>query len=152
MGHRALARAFERADALGLLDLDQVGAALERVQGRRSLARALRVLAGYRPLAPVRSELERLFLALVHDAGLPAPQVNSRVAGLEVDICWPEWRLVVELDGRAYHSSPRSFEADRIRDARLQRAGFRVLRVTYRRLIDAPARVLDDIRALAALA
>jgi very-short-patch-repair endonuclease len=45
------------------------------------------------------------------------PRYNVLVAGLTVDVFWPEWKLVVELDGRPYHSSPRSYETDRIRDA-----------------------------------
>jgi very-short-patch-repair endonuclease len=32
---------------------------------------------------------------------------------------WPQERLVVEVDGFAYHSSRAAFERDRARDARL---------------------------------
>jgi very-short-patch-repair endonuclease len=88
-----------------------------------------------------------MFLELVRRAGIREPLVNTMVAGLEVDIYWPDARLVVELDGRAYHSSPRAFEQDRIRDAKLQRAGCRVLRITYRRLREDPRGVLEDILA-----
>lgn len=56
----------------------------------------------------------------------------------------------MELDSRGYHTDAAAFETDRIRDAKLMRAGQRVLRITYRRLSDHPADVLDDIRALAA--
>jgi hypothetical protein len=42
---------------------------------------------------------------LLRAAGLPAPQTNVRVGGYEVDFYWPRARLVVELDGWAYHSS-----------------------------------------------
>ena len=96
--------------------------------------RSRRMLDGYAPAAVhalrARTSLPRARRA----AGLPEPRVNCRVAGLEVDIHWPQWHLVVELDGRAYHSDPTAFERDPIRDAKLMRAGCLVLRVTAKRL------------------
>jgi very-short-patch-repair endonuclease len=41
---------------------------------------------------------------------------------------------VVELDSWSHHGDRRSFEADRRRDARIQRAGHCVVRVTHRRM------------------
>ncbi len=55
---------------------------------------------------------------------------------------------MVELDSRAFHSHPAAFEADRIRDSYLQVRGYRVIRITWRRLIDEPAAVARDIKAL----
>jgi very-short-patch-repair endonuclease len=145
-------RVLEQAERAGILNLPAINRAIERHPTRQG-TRALRVLLEeYVGAAPTRSELENRFLELVKAAGLPRPQVNTRVAGLEVDFFWPQWRLVVELDGRAYHSNSRTFERDRTRDARLQRAGCRVLRVTHKRMITAPAQIIDDIKALAALA
>jgi very-short-patch-repair endonuclease len=77
-------------------------------------------------------------LALIRAARLPEPQVNATVAGHEVDFLWPEQRLVVEVDGYAFHSSRAAFERDRSRDADLHAAGFRVIRVTWRQLVDEP--------------
>jgi very-short-patch-repair endonuclease len=148
----ALERVVEQADRSGLLDPAAVERALGRAPAHRGSGRLRRLIAVYCAPVPTRSELERRFLELVLEAGLPRPRVNTRVAGLEVDFYWPQWRLVVELDGRAYHSDPRSFERDRVRDARLQRSRCRVLRVTHRRMSSTPAMVIEDIRALAALA
>lgn len=143
---------IEQAERERLLNIGQIQQALDRRPNAKGSKRLRRILGGYTGVAPTRSELERRFLALVTKAGLPAPLVNTKVAGLEVDIYWPQWRLVVELDGRGYHSGPRSFETDRIRDARLQRARCRVLRVTSKRMQKQPQAVVGDIRALAALA
>jgi very-short-patch-repair endonuclease len=44
---------------------------------------------------------------------------------------WRDRRLIVEVDGYAYHRSPQAFEDDRERDVRLQVAGWRVLRFTW---------------------
>lgn len=147
-----LRRAVEQADRSGQLDPDGLWRLIDREPARRGTAALRAILADYTEPPLTRSELERRFLELAEAAELPKPQVNVKVAGFEVDIFWPEWRLVVELDGRAVHSVPRAFEQDRIRDARLQRARCRVLRVTVRRLAASPTAVIADVRALAALA
>lgn len=90
--------------------------------------------------APTRSIFEDEFLRFVRRYGLPTPEVNQRVAGHEVDMLWRRERLIVELDGRAFHDDGRAFECDRERDADLQAAGHRVVRVTWPRLTGAPAR------------
>ncbi len=146
-----LTRVIEQAVRLRLFDLRALDRAMTRTPRRRGVRLLRAVLADYREPAPTRSELERRFLQLVREGALPTPRVNTQVAGLEVDFFWPEWRLVVELDGRGYHVSPRAFERDRVRDAILQRAGCRVLRVTHKRLGE-PAKVLDDVRALGRMA
>ena len=46
-------------------------------------------------------------------------------------------RLVIEVDGAAYHTDTQRFEADRHRDAVLSRLGYRVLRFSYRQVVSA---------------
>ena len=65
-----------------------------------------------------------------------------RLLGYEVDFLWRAARLVVEVDGFAYHSTRQAFERDRRRDAELQAAGFRVVRLTYRQILAEPDSVL----------
>ncbi len=146
-----LTRLIEEADRKERFDL----MALERAMARRPHAsgtsRLNATLAAYRGPADTRSKLERDFRALILKAGLPEPQYNVVVAGLSVDVYWPQWKLVVELDGDPYHDNPRAYETDRIRDATLQKAGIRVLRVTGTRLEQDPAGVLADILALSRL-
>jgi very-short-patch-repair endonuclease len=85
-----------------------------------------------------RSEAERRLLELSRDARLPEPETNATVLGYEVDFLWREQRLIVEVDGFAFHSTRAAFERDRRRDALLQDAGFRVLRVTWGQIADEP--------------
>lgn len=85
-----------------------------------------------------RSQAERRFLALVTRARLPRPETNVRVAGYEVDAFFRTADLVVEIDGYAFHSTPRAFERDRRKDADLQAAGHRVLRLTWRQITTEP--------------
>lgn len=114
---------------------------------RRAGTPALRRSAA-QPLGVTRSELEARFLHLLSEWGLPAPQTNVAVAGLEVDCVWPEQRVIVELDGFAAHGSRFAFERDRRRDRALQAAGWVVVRVTWRQLEDDADLVLADLRAL----
>jgi very-short-patch-repair endonuclease len=99
----------------------------------RGAARLRAVLDGGARLT--RSEAERALLALLSRARLPLPVCNARIAGLEVDAVWPDRRLVVEVDGFAVHGHRRAFERDRRRDAILRRAGFDVVRLSWRQLV-----------------
>jgi hypothetical protein len=143
-----LARAFEEAERRELLDMRAVEELLDRSDGRRGQRALTTVIAGYAPEPRfTRSDLERLLLALCRDYGLPLPAMNLWIAGHEVDAVWPDL-LVVEVDGYKYHRTRAAFERDRRRDADLQVAGYRVLRITYRRLVEEPAAVAESIRAL----
>ncbi len=149
---RPLERAIERADRLGLLDIAELTRLCEASRGRKGTVRLSSLLARYRPLPDTRSELERRFLRLCREAGLPRPAVNVPVAGLEVDFLWREARLVVELDGYTFHRDRGSFERDRRRDVALQLAGYRVVRVTHWRLTDEREAMVAELRGLLGLA
>jgi hypothetical protein len=99
-------------------------------------------------------ELEELFLALIRDAGLPEPAVNAWITGdgwaYKADFLWRAERLVVETDSRAFHTSRRAFEHDRLRDQRLTLAGYTVVRFTWRQLVAEPDRVRTVARDLLA--
>jgi hypothetical protein len=104
-----------------------------------------------RGLNIVRSEFEELFQAFVLNAGLPLPITNVLIEGIEVDCVWLDQRLIVELDSRTHHDTAHAFEADRARDRRLEAAGWRVVRITWRQLHDTPAELEADLRALLGL-
>ncbi|MGO9496184.1 MAG: DUF559 domain-containing protein [Solirubrobacteraceae bacterium] len=140
---------IEAADRKDRLDLQALDRAIARRPPAPGTKRLKAVLATYRGPADTRSHLERGFRKLIAKAGLPEPQFNVVVAGLTVDVYWPQWRLVVELDSGLYHDTPRGFETDRIRDAIVQKAGVRVLRVTDERFDHDANGVLADIIALA---
>lgn len=148
--HR-LGRCVERADELRLLDTVAVEVLLARLKGHRGRGRLRRTLATYRPeLALTRSELERRFLDLVRQGGLPIPSTNVFVAGCEVDAYWPEERFVVELDGFEFHRSRASFERDRRRQEDLKLDGIEMIRVTARRLEAEPLELVERLEALLA--
>ena len=141
-------RAFEQAERLGLFDLRAIEEVRRRSRGRRALRPLGALLADAREPALTRSELERLFLELCRDHGLPAPAMNVMVAGFEVDAWWPGSSLIVELDGFAFHNTRGAFERDRSKDVALKLAGYEVVRITHRRLIAEPEVVASELRQL----
>jgi very-short-patch-repair endonuclease len=88
--------------------------------------------------ATTRSDLERHFLRLLRSHELPLPEVNQRIGPYEVDFLWRDAKLVVELDGYAYHSTRAAFTADRARDRYLTSRGFTVLRFADEEVEAAP--------------
>ena len=70
------------------------------------------------------------------------------IEGYEVDCVWPEQGVIVELDGHATHSPAYAFEVDRARDRRLEAAGWRVIRLTWRQLEQEGDLVEADLRRL----
>jgi hypothetical protein len=145
---RRLTLAFEEAERLGLLDMRALHGLWERSPGRRGLQPLGGLLSEGRDPPNTRSALERRFVELCRGENLPLPTLNAGVAGFEVDALWPDERLIVELDGYAFHRTRGAFERDRIRDADLQLAGYRVLRITSRRLEQEPAAVAETVRSL----
>jgi very-short-patch-repair endonuclease len=138
---RAVARA-ERYELLQRAELLRMVRKHPRRPGNPILAR----LAGStEPIAFIRSEAEALFLDRIRDAELPTPRVNVRVRGFEVDCFWPAARLIVEVDGFAYHGSASAFERDRRRDGILTVAGYRVIRVTWHELTTRPGAVIARV-------
>ena len=53
--------------------------------------------------------------------------------------------VVVEADGRSYHSDSSAFANDRRRDRMLQLAGLAVMRFTYDDIVREPERVADEV-------
>jgi very-short-patch-repair endonuclease len=141
-------KAFAEAQVRRIVTPSKLSSLLDRHPGRSGVP-ALSRLLDRRP-ALTRSEAERRFLALVRQARLPQPDTNVRLGGIEVDFLWRQSQLVVEVDGYAFHSSRGAFERDRRRDAELQSAGFRVIRVTWRQIVEEPEAML--VRIAAALA
>lgn len=150
---RALERVVARAERNGLVTLDAMKARAERRRGRRGGPVLLAVLAQEGGPDFLRSELEERFRDLLAATGLPRPRFNAVVLGREVDCYWPGERLIVELDGYAWHRSRRSRDNDRRRDGDFVASGIRVLRLTWQQVVEEPKKTLVTVtRALAARA
>jgi hypothetical protein len=142
---RILERAIDEAE---YLRLDWEGAAPRR--GRKGSGLLSSVLALHTPgTTRTLSELEELFLEFCATRGFPRPEVNCRIEGYVCDFVWRDQRLIVETDGEQAHGTRRARERDRVRDADLQLAGWRVIRITSVRLFRQPDEVAAQLeRAL----
>ena len=148
-----VAQLLREVDRLGRLNAPALHSVLERGSGRGAGRRALQAaLAEHERLATslTLSELEDRFLALLDAENLPRPLTNHRIAGMKVDAAWPRERLVVELDGWAFHHDRGAFQSDRARDVALVRAGWTVARFTHADVVGRPAHVADSLRELLA--
>jgi very-short-patch-repair endonuclease len=113
---------------------------LHRNPGRRGalVSLAHRMPAAYRQALLAadgicESGIETLFwLSFRHTAA--RRQVPIEGVG-DVDFLLGD-RLVVEVDGERFHTDPLAFETDRRRDAHLSALGFRVLRFSYRQVME----------------
>jgi len=149
---RQLEGVFEEADRLRLLEMGALEDVCTRGQGRRALRPIRRLIEEAREPSWTRSDLEERFAALCREHEMRPTATNASLLGFEVDAFWAHERLVVELDGFAYHRHRAAFERDRARDAALLVAGYRVVRVTDRRLKREPAAIAKEIRRLLDLA
>jgi very-short-patch-repair endonuclease len=70
------------------------------------------------------------------------------VEGFTVDFAWRAQKLIVETDGWQAHGTRAAFERDRRRDADLTTAGWRVLRVTWARVLRQPREVAAQLSSL----
>jgi len=147
---RETERAFDEAERLRLLDLVALEVTCGRAHGRHGLKVLRPLLDDRRPsLVDTRSPLERRFLPFCRGHGVPLPVVNVAIGEFTVDALWSKHRLIVELDSYEFHGKTRAaFERDHARDAALLLAGYRVVRVTWRRLEREPERVAGELRAL----
>jgi very-short-patch-repair endonuclease len=119
---RQLKKALENARVRGLVDDDALRDVLARCPTHRGARRLGRALTGPR----TKSALERRFVRLCREHGLPEPRVNTRFAGVEVDMLFDG--LAVELDGDQHAGA---WAEDAARDAAVAAAGVPTLRLTW---------------------
>jgi hypothetical protein len=97
-----LEAAISEADRLDLVDPDRLRTDVDRLSHRSGLP-ALRQILDRRTFRVTHSELERRFLPIAREAGLPGPQTQVWFGPDRVDFYWPDLKLVVETDGLRYH-------------------------------------------------
>ncbi len=146
---KALRRMVRQCFAEGILSARQLHGVLARSPRHPGAARLRALLAdGY---VPTRSELEDRALDLLAAAGIERPEVNPRLVlggrAIEPDLLWRERHLVVELDGAAWHDERLAREDDAERQALMEAHGYRVLRITWRQLVEHPRQTIARIRA-----
>ncbi len=142
----ALARVCHEAGVLYRLTPAHVDEVLTRRPNSRGARKLARVLHGDTPVT--LSVLERRFLKLLGENGMPLPQTNRRVGTKRVDCRWPEHGLTVELDSYRYHSSRHAWEQDRRREREARARGDDFRRFTYHDVCENPRPMLAELRSV----
>lgn len=143
-----LGYAFEEAERRRILDLAAIERVCRRNPGRRGLKPLTALVRQATPAPDSRSKLERRFLSLCREAGVPEPALNVDAGGFDCDAVWYAQLLVIEIDGEAVHRTRAAFERDRRKDAALVLAGWRVVRITEERLKRDAKGIVVMLRAL----
>lgn len=125
------------------VDLAEAASSVLRHRRRKLL---VRVIADLIDGAQALSELD--FAALCRRRGLPTPTrqfVVRRPGGrYYLDVCWEQWRLAVEIDGR-HHESVQASIPDALRQNAVSNGGIRVLRIPLLGLRVSPDDFLDQV-------
>jgi hypothetical protein len=153
-----LERAVDTCLAAGSVTFDSLHATFLQLAGRgRTGAAAMRAILRERDgdYVPPASELEALFVSLLRDAGLPPPVRQLDVGDNDdwigrVDFAYPGLGLLIELDGRRFHSALLDRRSDARRDERLIAGGWRVVRLSWFDVVHRPAEVVELLSRLLA--
>jgi predicted transcriptional regulator of viral defense system len=120
--------------------------------GVRRLARVLDKLTATKGVT--MSKLERLLLERIADAGLPQPVSQYPFPGRLftngcVDAAYVDAKLVIEADGRSWHTRIADVKRDRDRDNDAARHGWQTLRLLHEHITADPtgsAELIRDVR------
>lgn len=64
-----------------------------------------------------------------------------------VDFAWPSHRLILEVDGRRWHTMTQAFDEDRRRDQIATSAGWRTIRASWQQVVHRPNELASVLRA-----
>jgi hypothetical protein len=150
-----LVEVVQHCEVEGICPLVSIGAELARVR-RRGLPGVQQLetvldLVGPGPGLP-RSELERRGDEVRARAGLPEPQHEHPLPSARgrlgfVDRAWLEAKLIVEYDGRRWHTRRAEIDRDHRRDLEASALGWQPLRMTWEQLTDDPEGTAELWRA-----
>jgi Transcriptional regulator, AbiEi antitoxin/Protein of unknown function (DUF559) len=120
--------------------------------GKRGLGKLVSILDERGPgYVPPASELERLLFAALQAGGLPDPvrqfplPGRGAVDGL-VDAAYPDARLILEADGRRWHTRQRDLARDALRRNEAARVGWQTINFLWEELTQDPEGVADTVR------
>lgn len=146
-----LARAYEEGLIQGRFSRDSMIRMAMRHKGRRGITKIRALIDRDAPPSVTIREAHRRLLELIRASDLPHPRTEFVIDGRPADIVWEDAKLVVEMDGAAFHNTPSRIERDKLRDSKLAALGYLVVRVTWKELSERPAAVIARIASTYAL-
>jgi very-short-patch-repair endonuclease len=154
---RLVAKALDDALRRRLVRYQLLDGLLQGRSARRKGSRIMRALLAERAPEDVRaaSDFESRFLRLLRRRKLPQPEkinvdlVDERGEFLaRPDFMYGTCRVVIFLDGRAFHLGVVEFEKDRRQTNALVARGWTVLRYTWNRVVNEEDDVVAEIRTV----
>ncbi|HEY3142130.1 MAG TPA: DUF559 domain-containing protein [Acidimicrobiales bacterium] len=153
VGEEHLSRVADEVIATRKTTLARTAACFREVlrPGKPGMAKLARVLdtrgAGY---VPPESELERVLFAALAAGGLPEPRRQFPLPGRRdlrglVDAAYPDGKLLIEADGRRWHTRIEDLKRDHERDTEAARRGWLTLRFVYEQIVHSPGEVCAAI-------
>ena len=124
-----------------------------RTRGRPGLDKLLQVMAGAELSKGGHSWLERTFLELLGELGLPRPATQKVMAQrqnklIRVDCHFPDTNVIVELLGYQHHRTTMQMENDAERLNRLQLNGFSAMQFTYHHVVTRAPVMVETLHEL----
>lgn len=159
VGRGRVERALDDAIAAGTTTVAEVGRLLTSIarRGKPGVSFLACLLDDRGPgYVPPQSELERGLHELVTIAGLPPLERQAVLPGWSgapacVDGRWSDARMIVEADGRRWHTRVADLARDHERDSTAAAEGWLVVRLLYEHIVGDPtgtAARLHQIRAV----
>lgn len=153
-----LARAMPYAAGVVTLDAARYHSRVSRAElesvlcdcaGWPGAAAAAEAVAASRPR--VRSPLETLGRLMCAAAGLPEPETGILIGAggepyTEADLYWQDQRVIVLLDGMFKYDVSGRLRAEKLKQERLERDGFIVVRLNWQDVTEDAARSVTRIR------
>jgi hypothetical protein len=146
----AIGEALVIAERMELDRFEQVTRRLARrgKPGSRSAHDFLEIRAGKDRRATV---LERKGRAILSSAGLSAPTPQHPIPwspGRRFDDAYPDAKVALEWDSRAWHEQREAMVADRRRDREAAAHGWVVLRFTWEEVTKKPREIVETVKTL----
>lgn len=159
LGRGRVERALDDAVAAGATTVVDVGLLVAGIarRGKLGICFLTRLLDDRGPgYVPPHSELERKLHELVAAAGLPPLERQAALPGEgdvwgRVDGRWADARIIVEADGRRWHTRVSDLARDHERDAAAAAAGWLVVRLLHEHIVGDPEGTAAQLRRIRAV-
>jgi hypothetical protein len=162
-----IAMVAEDALGKGLTSAKEILKCLWRCRHFPNIARAAKILAACAGLTQSPAEVKAMLALaqghvqepmLQHEVDIPEklrkhpeakpvhPEGRVLPEYVKADFAWPEYRLIVEIDGRVDHSGPIDVDYDRRRQWALEKLRWRVLRFTGSEVFKDPKKFVARVQ------
>jgi len=119
------------ADRRNLLSLKELESEIDRSRGRKGTGMLREILQGWHPATDDEMLVfENEFSAALAAKGAPRAQINPLLDIHLIDLLFPEFRVMFELDGHSFHRDPATQTKDARRDRKHTLMGYQVNRFT----------------------